>query len=304
MNPGLTPLRFQGFIFVGLALLTVLITLCLAPITPSNTLFFASLMIIFLGVPHGSLDPIFAATEQKIKSKTEWVIFSLAYLLLSAVVIGFWKISPLLFLLGFLGLSIFHFSGDLTGKATFAERFFYAGSVCVLPALVHHAELLRIFSILAGHQNSILIVKLLELTAWPWLVCLLLVATRCFQNNRLRALEILSVALLMLTAEPLLGFTVYFCAMHSARHIIRTHQHTLVSPKKMLQIAVGPMLAVLGLGVVIWNFRPEVAFEESLLQIIFVGLAALTVPHMLLVERVRLSGWQENHKAETVKSLP
>ena len=293
MKPDLPLLRLQGFVFVGLALLTVLISLFFAPLAPSTTLLFASLMIVALGVPHGALDPIFAASHKKIKSKTEWVIFLSGYLLLSAAVVGFWKISPLLFLLGFLGISIFHFSGDLKGNATLAERFFYGGSVCVLPALLHQAELLRVFSILAGHSESLLIVKFLELIAWPWLICLLLVTFKCFQNDRLRAMEILSVALLMVTAEPLLGFTVFFCAMHSARHILRTQQYALVAPKHMIKIAAGPMLAVLVIGLVMWRVRPEMAFEESLLQIIFVGLAALTVPHMLLVERVRLSGWKQ-----------
>lgn len=293
MNPSLSLLRLQGFIFVSLAVLTVLISLFLAPLAPSTTLLFASLMIVALGVPHGALDPIFAVTHKKIKTKTEWVIFLSGYLLLSAAVVGFWKIAPQFFLLVFLGLSIFHFSGDLTGNATLAERLFYGGSVIVLPALIHQAELLRIFSILSGSTESLFIVKILELTVWPWLICLLVVAIRCFQKDRQRALEMLSVALLMVSTEPLLGFTVFFCAMHSARHILRTQHYAQVAPKHMVKIAAGPMVAVLVIGLVLWRVRPEIVFEESLLQIIFVGLAALTVPHMLLVERVRLSGWKQ-----------
>lgn len=293
MNPSLSLLRLQGFIFVSLAVLTVLISLFLAPLAPSTTLLFASLMIVALGVPHGALDPIFAVTHKKIKTKTEWVIFLSGYLLLSAAVVGFWKIAPQFFLLVFLGLSIFHFSGDLTGNATLAERLFYGGSVIVLPALIHQAELLRIFSILSGSTESLFIVKILELTVWPWLICLLVVAIKCFQKDRQRALEMLSVALLMVSTEPLLGFTVFFCAMHSARHILRTQHYAQVAPKHMAKIAAGPMVAVLVIGLVLWRVRPEIVFEESLLQIIFVGLAALTVPHMLLVERVRLSGWKQ-----------
>ena len=293
MKPGMPLLRLQGFIFVGLTVLTVLISLFLAPLEPSTTLLFASLMIVALGVPHGALDPIFAVTHKKIKSKTEWVIFLSGYLLLSAAVVGFWKISPLFFLLSFLGISVFHFSGDLTGNATLAERFFYGGSVIVLPALIHQSELLRIFSILAGAPESLFIVNILELIVWPWLICLLVVAIRCFQKDRQRALEISSVALLMITAEPLLGFTVFFCAMHSARHILRTQQYAQLATKHMIKIAAGPMVAVLVIGLALWGVWPEMAFEESLLQIIFVGLAALTVPHMLLVERVRLSGWKQ-----------
>lgn len=293
MNPSLSLLRLQGFIFVALAVLTVLISLFLAPLAPSTTLLFASLMIVALGVPHGALDPIFAVTHKKIKTKTEWVIFLSGYLLLSAAVVGFWKIAPQFFLLVFLGLSIFHFSGDLTGNATLAERLFYGGSVIVLPALIHQAELLRIFSILSGSTESLFIVKILELTVWPWLICLLVVAIKCFQKDRQRALEMLSVALLMVSTEPLLGFTVFFCAMHSARHILRTQHYAQVAPKHMAKIAAGPMVAVLVIGLVLWRVRPEIVFEESLLQIIFVGLAALTVPHMLLVERVRLSGWKQ-----------
>jgi hypothetical protein len=51
------------------------------------------------------------------------------------------------------------------------------------------------------------------------------------------------------------------------------------------------MLAT-GIGVAIalgWSSGSPI--DLRLAQVLFVGLAALTVPHMIVVERIRLAGW-------------
>ena len=58
-------------------------------------------------------------------------------------------------------------------------------------------------------------------------------------------------------------------------------------------MALLPLLAVLGFSVLGWYFLPPSAADERILQLLFVTLAALTLPHMVLVERVRFSSWQK-----------
>ena len=101
-------------------------------------------------------------------------------------------------------------------------------------------------------------------------------------------------AALALLAPPLLGFAVFFCAMHSARHIVRTWHYVgagLGQAARLGRAALLPTLGTLALGATVaycWRTQP---LEAGLIQWLFVGLAALTVPHMALVEPVRWHGW-------------
>jgi hypothetical protein len=56
-------------------------------------------------------------------------------------------------------------------------------------------------------------------------------------------------------------------------------------------VALLPMIGVGLASAAAWYFLKDTALDARVVQIVFVGLAALTVPHMVLVERVRLTGW-------------
>jgi beta-carotene 15,15'-dioxygenase len=81
----------------------------------------------------------------------------------------------------------------------------------------------------------------------------------------------------------LLAFIIYFCATHSPRHVLRTPD---VSPdgqaRPALALALWPTLAVLVSAAALLFLAADVPVEARVMQIAFVGLAALTLPHMLI----------------------
>jgi Brp/Blh family beta-carotene 15,15'-monooxygenase len=93
-------------------------------------------------------------------------------------------------------------------------------------------------------------------------------------------------ALLALTTPPLVFFIVCFCLLHSARHLregFRDERGTL--PRRttiaiVVAATAGPLLVAL--GALAATTGPG-ALDERLLQLVFIGLAALTVPHMIVV---------------------
>jgi uncharacterized membrane protein len=52
-----------------------------------------------------------------------------------------------------------------------------------------------------------------------------------------------------------------------------------------------PTIAVIIMGFGIWYFKLTPSFERDLIQIIFVGLAALTVPHAWVLNKAKFSKW-------------
>jgi Brp/Blh family beta-carotene 15,15'-monooxygenase len=290
-------LRLQGVVFSGVALLLAAAADRLALPDTQTTLVVLAVLIVFFGVPHGALDPIFAQRLYQIRTVAGWIQFTAAYIALAALMVVLWWLAPTVFLLAFLLLSVVHFSGDLAPGAAIVSRVLYGGALVVLPALLHSSELTRLFSMLVDASAAQSLVAALHLIAWPWLLAMVLAAAYSARANWLTALEIVSVAALAASLTPLVAFTVFFCGMHSARHILRTKKYANSSARRLFLTSAAPMLAVLCIAAVAWQLSeqrlPVLPVNVRLVQLLFVALAALTVPHMVLVERVRLVGWDE-----------
>jgi beta-carotene 15,15'-dioxygenase len=292
----LNAIRIQGQIFSCVAILASFASLLLLRLNlrldqQIELIVLAALIIVF-GVPHGALDTIFARQLYGVKTTKGWVNFILIYVTLAICVVGLWLIAPLVFLAGFLAISIMHFSGDLVEGIPAPLRFLYGGAIIVLPTLLHSEEVGEIFAFLVNDNAAQTMVGLLHLLAWPWIAAILLFASDQLHNKPITSLEVLCVSLLAVTAPPLVAFTFYFCGMHSVRHIMRTFRYSGKSSFYLLVAsALGPMIAVTLMSFGAYTVFRDTPLDARLIQIIFVGLAALTVPHMALVEQVRFSGW-------------
>jgi len=295
MKP-MSPLRIQGFLFslcaLGAAAFFALVGSQKGGVNDQSGLIILATLILLLGVPHGAFDTIFAYRLYDLRKPTDWMLFAMIYLLLAAVVVAVWWWAPMGFLILFLLISAAHFSGDPEEGTPHATRILYGGSVLLLPALFHSEEMAQLFGLLVGNEPALLLMPWIKLIAWIWLPCVAIGVILLAWSDGLGAMEIASVVLLSVAAPPLIAFTLFFCGMHSARHILRTIDYSGSLSRRLLALsALLPMIGVAVVSALAWWFLKGKSLDERLIQIVFVGLAALTVPHMALVERVRFSGW-------------
>lgn len=80
--------------------------------------------------------------------------------------------------------------------------------------------------------------------------------------------------------------------MHSARHVLGARDRFRGGAlRHLLRITFWPMLATaVGVAMAVGHSGDK-PLDLRLAQVLFVGRAALTVPHMILVARARLAGW-------------
>ncbi len=285
----MTPaLRLQGRVFCGLALAFVIASLVGVRLEPRHEPLVAGALLLLLGMPHGAFDVVFARKLCGVAGLKGWALFSLFYVGLSAAVVGLWVVAPTLFLCAFLIFSAVHFGGDPAGGASWLTRSLYGGAVIVLPALWHRPELERLLGLVAGPSSAAFVAPVLSHLAAPWLAATVLACALAARTSRLAACESAALAALSLAAPPLAAFTVYFCAMHSPRHILRTLAGLQAAEARhALALALWPTLAVLVAAALLGWRMSDLSVETRVMQLVFVGLAALTLPHMVLLERAR-----------------
>ena len=88
---------------------------------------------------------------------------------------------------------------------------------------------------------------------------------------------------------PLPAFAVYFCSIHSTHHIKRimpTLLNFMEKKKILFLMIIFSALSWLGGGLAYYILLNINSYTDTIIKVTFIGLAALTFPHMILVDGV------------------
>lgn len=238
-------------------------------------------LVAVAGLPHGALDPLVARRAGFWRSPRGCVAFLVGYVVLVGLALLAWQMLPMLALGVFLVMSAWHFGGDW--GTTRGSLFRWCVGLAILggPVLGHRTEVEEIFAAITTLDAGLFHASWLALAAPVAFVVASAGALLEFRRDRLAGLVLALLLMSAMALPPLVFFALYFCTLHSPRHIISTVAG--LAPGAALRTAVLFTLPTVGVGVavVLWMGAP---WEPGLLRVIFGGLFALTVPHMLLVE--------------------
>ena len=250
--------------------------------------------IVIIGLPHGAFDGAVALALGYGKTLKSMLGFVVTYVSISLFVVLFWLAFPVLALLLFLAISAVHFGiGDSLPGAFILrgiQSLAHGGLVVVGVSLMHRPEVDPIFAHLVAGETSLLW-AVLSIAAYGLAVILMGYAVLAYRHPKLRLRfgELAGLALVYYLLPPLVGFALYFCVVHSVRHVrhlwndLRDSAH---ERRRMLPLAVLFTGASWLAGTITLWLMPTTTetLDGAILRVVFIGLAALTVPHMILVD--------------------
>ena len=254
-------------------------------------------LILILGISHGALANLKARKLLKIYGYESIVIFYFVYILISLLIVICWLIFPNIVLFLFLVVAAYHFGKEDT-IFSFKKKFFLSeclfflkgSSVILAPLLFKRNETYEIFRILNFNifEYSIFSDQLIII-----LLCLSFFSSLCIGNRKnidtkaIMIMDFLSLIILNFFLTPVLAFTLYFCFLHSIRHsitlIFELDKSFKTGLKKFINKAI-PLTFITGIIflLAIYFLNNFYKLDEAIYKVIFIGLASLTFPHILL----------------------
>ena len=262
----------------------------------NDPLIFCLFLILSLGISHGALDHLKGTKLLKIYKYRSISLFYVSYIFVGLSVIIFWLIFPKLILMIFLIVASYHFGKEdsefINSSSNFELIYFLKGCVIIVaPLIFHKSETLAIFEYL----NFEIFDSFLVTDAFLWSILILsfmanilISLNKNFEIKSLLLMDYTSILILNYFLNPLLAFTIYFCFLHSARHSFKLSNElnkiSLIEGLKKFALKAIPLtiltafLFIISL-IIIKNYY---ALDNAISKIIFIGLASLTFPHILL----------------------
>ena len=260
-------------------------------------------LILTIGISHGALDNEKGKKLSQLYNIKKSYLFYLIYSLIGVSIIIFWLFFPTASLVLFLVVASYHFGKEDTEflinnkNVSNLILYFLKGSLIIIaPLIFHFVETINIFKLLLIknekfylflsfiEDNSILLFAL----SISLLSCIYYFLKDFKILNTLIVLDFFSIIVLNYFLTPLIAFTIYFCFLHSFRHSISLITMldensfkigAITFIKKAMPLTVlTAILYVLSLYF-LSNFYQ---LNDAIIKVIFIGLASLTFPHILL----------------------
>jgi len=261
------------------------------------------LLILSIGISHGALDNLKGKKIIQLYNIKNIYIFYLIYLLIGVFIILLWLIFPTFSLIIFLIVASYHFGKEDTEFLSIKKTnlnlilYFFKGLLIIIaPLIFHFVETIAIFkllliedeifySILNFIENNNILLFILSISLF---VNIYFVLNNFRFINFLIFFDFLSIVILNYFLPPLISFTVYFCFLHSFRHSISlvTELNSnsfkngfLIFIKKAIPLTVITAIFYL---LNLYFLSNLYDLDDAILKVIFIGLASLTFPHILL----------------------
>ena len=262
----------------------------------SNSLLVISLLLILsIGISHGSLDHIKGRKLLKILGFKSSAIFYIGYIIVGLITIIIWFLFPKFLLYLFLIVAAFHFGKEdsefINKNKNFELIYFFKGSlIIVAPLLFHKNKTLSIFKSLNFDISTNILIhnEILYLFIFLSFVSnIILSLNKSFNAKSLLLMDFLSILILNYFLNPILAFTIYFCFLHSIRHSISLIKEININLKKGFPIFIKKalpltILTIFGYIFALYILNNYNELDDSIYKVIFIGLASLTFPHILL----------------------
>ena len=268
-------------------------------ISPVICLFF----ILSIGISHGALDNQKGKKLNRLYNIKKIYFFYILYSLVGISIVIFWLFFPTVSLVLFLIVASYHFGKEdtefLVNNKNISNLilYFLKGSLIIIaPLMFHFVETINIFKLLLiQNEKFYLFLSFIEdNNILLYAISISLLSNVHYFLKDFKIINILifsdffSIIVLNYFLTPLIAFTLYFCFLHSFRHsislITELNENSLKSGvisfiKKAMPLTI--LTAILYI-VSLYFLSNYYQLDDAILKVIFIGLASLTFPHILL----------------------
>tara|TARA_B100000941_G_C28506762_1_gene557859 strand:- start:3095 stop:4012 length:918 start_codon:yes stop_codon:yes gene_type:complete len=259
----------------------------------SNTIIniFAFTLIATLGITHGSYDIKKGQMITKFFNFKSIKLFLILYILVALSIMTSWYILPNITLLIFLLISVYHFGNEefefFNINTNFIISIFRGLMIIIAPLILHFEQTLYIFQSINLNINDKLIYFMSDNYTLLFTFASINVLFSLFTINNIRnrfilLLDLLTLILINTIFEPFFAFSLYFCFLHSKRNISKIRKYFMsLNSTNFGSVNLISIITFILFFISLIFLINENQITFSINNTVFIGLAALTFPHIL-----------------------